>query len=503
MARFPAFLASCALLFLTDARAQTMNDRHSITVYSRAQPGAVNPAQISAESNPMFRRQRVPGYAIVRTRRTMDLSSGEVNFTDVAAGIDPTTVAFKSLTAPDTRVLEQNYRYDLVSTERMLERFLGQQLTVRQVLGKEVETVTGTLMTADGTSAVLAQEDGQLVSVSRLDQVAFPDLPDGLITRPTLNWAVATDRDGEHEIEVSYETEGMTWWADYNLLVDESDGCRADLSAWVSLINQTGASFASARLKLIAGDVNRAPQTQVQAGAVRRRAMDAAVMAETSFEEEAFFEYHLYTLSRPANLPDRSLKQLELFPAARGVECEKQLIFSAGYRPGSVYGRPYTNNNHPLPLRGDVQVRMKFRNSEDNALGIPLPAGRIRVSQRNASDGDLEFIGEDVVDHTPRNEAVSVKLGNAFDVVAERRQAAFQWNSGDSWMEETIEIELRNQKEESARVQVRESMLRWTNWRLTRQSHEEQQLDAGTIEFVVDVAPESAETISYTVRYEW
>jgi hypothetical protein len=295
----------------------------------------------------------------------------------------------------------------------------------------------------------------------------------------------------------------MTWWTDYNLLVSEAEDCQADLAAWVTLVNQSGASFADARLKLIAGDVNRAPQAQSAVGAPRRRNMSTMVAAEAGFEEESFFEYHLYTLGRPASIPDRSLKQLELFPTARGISCDKQLIFAAGYRPGGVYGKPYTNTNHPLPLRGDVEVTLTFTNSEENGLGIPLPAGRIRVSQRNSSDGDLEFIGEDVRDHTPRNEPVKVRLGNAFDVLGERRQTGFQWNAGDRWMEESIEVSIRNQKAVSARVQVRESLLRWSNWELVRQSHDFEKLDAATLEFTVEVAPEDETVISYTVRYEW
>ncbi len=485
----------------TDPTESSAMTQHSITVYSKAQPGAVDPAAFSEQGG---YRPEIPGYAVVRTVREMDLSQSSVEFTDVAAAIDPTTVAFKSLSFPeDTRVVEQNYRYDLVSTARMLEQFVGQTLTLKNVLGSEVETYSGTLMTSQGTSVVLELDDGRLVSLADVGNITFPNLPGGLITKPTLQWEVATQQPGKHEVEVSYETAGMTWWADYNVLLDESKGCQLDLQAWVSIVNQSGGSFEDARLKLIAGDVNRAPKAvMVQPTAIRRN-MAEMTQADAGFQEQSFFEYHLYTLGRPADLPDRSLKQLELFPTAVGVKCTKQLLFTAGYRPYGVSSEPFTMTRHPLPLRGDVAVELQFVNTEDNQLGLPLPAGRVRVSQRNPDDGNLEFIGEDVIDHTPRNESLQIALGNAFDVKGERRQADFRWNAGERWMEETIEVELRNQKQEAATVIVKESMLRWSNWRLTERSHDFSQPDAATIVFSVDVAAEEIETIRYTVRYEW
>ncbi len=483
------------------AEADVMNE-HSITIYSRAQPGAVDPSAFSGRGNNY--QQNIPGYAVVRTVRGMDLSNPSVEFTDVAASIDPTTVAFKSLSHPDsTRVLEQNYRYDLVSTARMLEQFVGQQLTLRNVLGSEVENYQGTLMASNGDNIVLQLADGRLVSLSDVVNITFPNLPGGLITRPTLQWQVATSEPRQHDIEVSYETAGMTWWADYNLVLDESSGCQMDLQAWVSIVNQAGGSFANARLKLIAGDVNRAPKlNNIQTTSVRRN-MVMAEAQDAGFQEQSFFEYHLYTLGRRADLPDRSLKQLELFPTALGVECEKQLVFAAGYRPYGMFSEPYTKTNHPLPLRGDVAVNLSFVNSEANRLGLALPAGRVRVSQRNNDDGNMEFIGEDVIDHTPRNERLTIALGNAFDVVGERRQTDFRWNAGQRWMEESIAVEIRNQKTTEATVLIKESMLRWTNWSFTQQSDDFEKTDAATVEFTIKVAPEETKTVSYTVRYQW
>lgn len=478
-----------------------MNE-HSITIYSRSQPGAVDSSAFTGGDSPY--QQDIPGYAVVRTIRGMDLSNPSVEFTDVASSIDPTTVAFKSLSHPDsTRVLEQNYRYDLVSASRMLEQFVGQQLTLRNVLGAEVETYRGTLMASNGNNVVLELADGRLVSLSDVGNITFPNLPGGLITRPTLQWHIATDAPRHHDVEVSYETGGMTWWADYNLVLDESDGCEMDLQAWVSIVNQSGGTFNNARLKLIAGEVNRAPQARVVRTTAIRRNMSMAQVEDAGFQEQSFFEYHLYTLGRSADLPDRSLKQLELFPTALGVSCEKQLVFAAGHRPWGVYSEPFTNTNHPQPLKGDVAVQLKFLNSEDNQLGLAMPAGRVRVSQRNPDDDNMEFIGEDVIGHTPRNERLTIALGNAFDVVGERRQADFRWNAAQRWMEETIEVEIRNQKNVPANVLIRESLLRWSNWQITQQSHAFDKTDASTVEFDVTVEAEETASVSYTVRYEW
>ncbi|MDJ0657010.1 MAG: hypothetical protein QNJ40_22810 [Xanthomonadales bacterium] len=503
--RTPAAVICTAILTALPLLAQAA-DRHSITVYSRTQPGAVNPSTFEAQANNPDFRINIPGYAMVRTVRSMELVRGtsRLRFSDVAAGIDPTTVAVKSLTDPDgTRVLEQNYQYDLVSTERMMDRFLGQEISIAQVLGDSTQEVTGRLVASNRGDLVLSLADGRLISLGRgTRNVYFPNLPDGLITRPTLDWSVNADRGGDHDIQVSYETRGMTWWADYNLTLDESRGCKLDVNPWVTIVNQSGGSFEEATLKLIAGDVNRAPQASLLPRS-RVGVMETAMMDSAGFAEESFFEYHLYTLGRPATLRDRSIKQLELFPAALGVSCDKTLVFDAGYRTWGRYGQPLTSTQSPFPPTSDVKVFLQFENDRDNGLGMPLPAGRLRVSQVNPNDGNLEFIGEDIIDHTPRNERISAKLGNAFDVVGERKQANFRWDRNDSWMEETIEVKIRNQKEEPVTVSVWESLIRWSNWQIQNNSHDFEKRDASSISFELTIDPEQEEVLTYTARYDW
>jgi hypothetical protein len=231
--------------------------------------------------------------------------------------------------------------------------------------------------------------------------------------------------------------------------------------------------------------------------------MAKAEAAAPGFEEKAFFEYHLYTLGRPTTLPDNSTKQIELFDAARGVPAEKVLVY---YGLGSSYGlfpSPVTDRNFGTQTNAKVDVYLRFENVEANGLGVPLPSGRVRVNQLDTADDSLEFIGEDVIDHTPRDEEVLIKLGSAFDVVGERKQADFRIDTSRNWMEETIKIELRNRKDEPVEVVVKENLFRWTNWEILEATHEWEKVDARTIHFPVRVEAGEEMQVRYRVRYTW
>lgn len=498
-------ISSACMLTGTAIGAPSDMTQHNITIYSKATPGAMNPSTFEAQANNPNFRMNIPGYAMIRSvaEMSLDKGTGNLKFTDVAAGIDPTTVSFKSLSHPDTTtVLEQNYQYDLVGTGRMLERYLGQRITVQQIMGESFNMIEGRLMASSGNDVIIELDNGQMVSIGAgARNIVFPELPDGLITQPTLDWLVRSERGGTHEVQVSYETRGMTWWSDYNIIY-QPDRDTLDLNSWVTIVNQSGGTFEDARLKLIAGDVNRAQSQQVpQALAMRSKNM--ALEEADGFTEKELFEYHLYTLGRPATLPDRSIKQLELFPSVQDVPVRKTLIFDAGHAGWGYGGGPNTGSSNPFPVKSDVKVFLEFVNSRDVGLGVPMPAGRIRVSQQDPDDGNLEFIGEDTLDHTPRNEEISLKLGNAFDVVGERKQTDFSIDTKQRWMEETIEVTLRNQKSESVEVMIRESVYRWSNWQVIRQSDPFEKTDAATLEFNVEVDPESERKVMYTARYTW
>lgn len=445
------------------------------------------------------------GYAVVRHDRILELKMGrnQLKFTDVAAQIDPTTVWFSSLTDPvGTRVIEQDFQFDLVSTETLLERFIDREIAVERVVGQRIETLEGRLLSARG-GITLQEADGTVRTVPYQAGVKLPQIPGGLITRPTLVWDVTATQAGSHRSRVSYQTAGIGWWTDYNVTLSETGACRLDLGAWVSILNQSGGTYRDAKVKLVAGDVHRAEfRQQVPMAAMSKAEREMADEAR-GFEEKRFFEYHLYTLVRNADLPDNSTKQIELFPAAKNVSCEKTLVYygQAGQYYG--YGTLQTDRNLGFASNTKIDVYLRFRNSESNAMGVPLPAGRVRVAKLDEADGSVEFIGEDHIDHTAKDTTVQLMLGQAFDVSGSRRQVDFSVDSARNTMSETIEVKLRNSKDEPVQVIVKENLYRWTNWKITQASHAWEKQDARTIHLPVQVPANGETVVRYSVRYSW
>jgi len=477
----------------------------ALTVYSSADPSSFDPRQSSRGAyNPY--NNPVPGYGVVRETRTVGLAEGEsaVRFTDVAAQIDPTTVAFKSLTAPDsTAVLEQDYQYDLVATEKLLQKYLGLPIGVRL---KGLPEARATLLSADAGGLVLQEPEGALRLISRnvdLEEIDLPKLPKGLITKPTLVWKVAAKQGGPHDVQVSYQTGGMTWRADYNLVVAKGDAT-ADLAAWVTLLNESGASYPEAKLKLVAGDVQRV-QPQQRGGYAPMAMAKADRAAAPGFEEKSFSDYHLYTLGRPTSLAENSIKQIELFPVRPGVPVRKTYVYYGLDVSLRGFMAPSINQDRDLGTSSNkkVDTYLRFKNDEASRLGVPLPAGRVRVYQRDEADAALEFVGEDAIDHTPKNEELVIKLGSAFDVVGDRKQTDFRVDNRNRTVTESFEITLRNQKAEAIKVVVKENFYRWTNWEIIRQTDSPEKQDVRTVHFPVEVKPGEPRTVTYTVRYHW
>jgi hypothetical protein len=477
----------------------------AITLYSSAQPGTLNPKTFRNGGEGMA----IPGYALVREERAFDLKAGRnvLRVNDVPGLIDPTTVAFTSLTDPSgTRVAEQSFEFDLTSTAKLLSRYLDREITVEQSRGQSMATSSGTLVGIQG-GLTLRQADGSVRIVNEHSGVRLPSLPGGLISKPTLVWDIDAARGGAHKTRFAYQTGGMTWWTDYNLTYSEapSGGCKVDVGAWVTIVNQSGASFDDAKLKLIAGDVQRAqPERRAVYPASAPQMLARKDAITDGFVEKAFFEYHLYTLGRPASLANNSTKQIELFPTAAGVGCEKRLVYFGQGSLYPYYGAPVMDRTPGMQANKKVDVYLRVKNAASNGLGVPLPAGKIRVSKLDEADRSLEFIGEDLIDHTPRDETVQIKLGSAFDVVGERRQVDFRIDTSAKWIEEDIEVKVRNQKpSETVTVLVRENLYRWTNWTLTRKTHDFTKEDARTIHFPVRISPKGEAVVRYTVRYTW
>lgn len=476
----------------------------SVTIYSSAQPGTLSQATFRNGGEGFT----IPGYGVVRQGLEVNLVKGRtiIRVSDVPALIDPTTVLFESLTDPAaTRVVEQSFEFDLTSTAKLLQKYLDHDVTVEQVRGQSIESIGGTLIGTQG-GLILRLPDGTIRTVSNYSGVRLATLPGGLISKPTLVWDVAAQRAGVHQSRFSYQTGGITWWTDYNLTLNEGAGanaCTLDVGAWVTIVNQSGASFPDARLKLVAGDVQRAQPRSPRAENtyVARAEMSTKV---AGFEEKSFFEYHLYTLGRPTTLANNSTKQIELFPAARGVNCERSLVYygQAGQYFGG-YGAPMTDRNFGNQSSKKVDVYLRFANREENKLGVPLPAGKVRVAKLDSADQSLEFIGEDLVDHTPRNETIQIKLGSAFDVVGERRQVDYRSDINAKWIEEDIEIKVRNQKEDAVTVIVKENLYRWSSWSIIKKNQAFEKIDAHTVHFPLSIAKGSEGVVRYTVRYGW
>ena len=520
-----ALLAATALLITPApapaqeaARAGDRSD-FALTIYSNADPATFDPKQFSRQRalNPYNPDQfRIPGYGVVRETRRVELAEGTntVRFTDVAAGIDPTTVAFKSLTAPDsTAVLEQDYEYDLVGADKLLQKYLGKPITIRRKPASEQsapESLEATLLSADPGMLVVQDRKGgaalRLIPRQQdLAEIKLPELPEGLITKPTLVWRVAAVKAGTHDAQVSYQTDGLTWRADYNLVVGKGD-TRTDVGAWVSILNESGASYPDARLKLVAGDVQRIqPPQAAYAYGMAGMAMARSEVGKQGFQEKSFFEYHLYTLGRKTSLANNSTKQIELFPTREGVPITKTFVYYGLPAEMRHYISPQPNQDRNLGVQSNkkVDIYLVLRNSERNGLGIPLPAGRVRVYKRDEADAALEFVGEDTIEHTPKDEEVMVKLGSAFDVVGERRQTEFNADYGAHWITEGFEITLRNHKKEPVRVIVKENLFRWVNWEITRSSDRYEKQDYRTIHIPVDVKADGERKVTYTVRYTW
>ncbi len=475
----------------------------ALTIYSNARPGAIAPE--------LYRhggRGQLPGYAMVRHERELQLARGRntLRFTDVAALIDPTTVTFESLTdAAGTSVIEQNFQFDLVNTEKLLQKYIDRAINVDQVRGSGVESFDGVLLSTAG-GITLRRRDGSIQTLPHNAGVRLPELPGGLITRPTLVWDVAASRAGTHKTRVSYQASGITWWADYNVTYAEgrnANACQLDVGAWVSIINQSGAGYTDAKLKLVAGDVQKvAPTGRIHPEALAMRAAVAEDRAQ-GFQEKAFFEYHLYTLGHPTTLPDNSTKQIELFPVARRVPCEKTLVYYGALPTYGFAPHPNIDRSYGIATNRKVDVYLGFRNAEKNNMGMPLPAGRIRVNKSDPADGTLEFIGEDAIDHTPKNENVRIRLGSAFDVVGERRQVNFTVDTSRKNMTEEIEVKLRNHKKEPVTVIVKENLYRWTHWQITAKTHDFEKQDARTVHFPVKLAAGGEATVRYTAYYSW
>jgi hypothetical protein len=431
------------------------------------------------------------GIALVRDVRNVQLAPGsfDLQFMDIAATVNPATVHFRSLTEPSRlAVMEQNYEYDLLEPEKLLRKYVGRDVTLVRT-----RTENGTSRQEEVKAHLLSYNNGpvwriggEIVTGLHADHIRFPELPDNLYTHPTLIWTLENTGAARHRVEASYLAGKMAWNADYVLTIGRDDKA-ADLDGWVTLTNGSGTAFRGAKLQLVAGDLNRVRQEIQEVSRDMARRMEVAAAAPMA--QEAFSDYHLYTLARKTTINNNETKQVSML-SGTGVPVGKRYVVD-----GQAFY--YRNQSHPgAPLKDMVQVYYQFRNEQKAGLGMPMPAGVVRVYQAD-SKGGVQFVGEDRIAHTPKDETLKLKIGNAFDVVCERNQIGFEKIS-DRVYELEYEITLRNHKASPVAVEVNEPI--GGTWRMLRSSHEWKKSAAWAAHFAVPVASDGTAVLKYRVR---
>ncbi|MGH9515711.1 MAG: DUF4139 domain-containing protein [Terriglobales bacterium] len=463
-------------------------------------------------------------FFVAREFVPLDLKPGvnEAHYTGVAAHLEPDSVILRDPRGRALQILEQNYRNDPVSQELLLSFYEGKTIDFsvgRNADGSDVK-VKGKVIRSgyvptnyasgypqQGSTQPIIEVDGVL-RFGMPGQPIFPALSADSILKPTLNWLLQTNQPGKFDAEISYVSGGMTWQSDYNVVVQDDPGKKTDLLdmiGWITMHNQSGKTFENARIKLLAGDVSKL-QEQTLAGrayAAKAMAMDEAAMAPP-VQEKSFDEFHLYTLQRPTTLRDEETKQVE-FVSSTGIHAQRIFIYDGAQLSQYGYYNPdqiRADANYGTASNPKVFVMEEFKNSETNHLGMALPKGKLRFYRRD-TDGHLEFVGENTIDHTPKDETIRVYTGNAFDVVGERKRTNYHVDSSQHWMDESFEIRIRNHKKDPVNVRAVEHLYRWTNWKIAEHSADFQKKDAQTIEFPVTVAPNGEQVITYTVHYSW
>jgi hypothetical protein len=495
-ARVVVLLFSCCALYASSLYAQQAS-QPSLTIYNQ-------------------------DFAVVRQEIPLELKSGEnqIQVNNITMHLEPDSVILRDPSGKHSiSVLEQNYRADPVSQMSLLSLYEGRTIDFEQpdrstVKGKVVRSgyvrpdyfnINGYQQNYPGPEEPIIEVGGQL-RFGLPGTPIFPDLTAETILKPRLEWLVATDKPGKFPAEFSYVTGGMSWQADYNIVAPEK-GDSVDIVGWVTMDNRSGRTFENARIKLMAGDVNKMQQRGISGRDFSQMvAVNAAAPMVPTVSEKAFDEYHLYTLEHSTTLRDRETKQVE-FIHASGVTTKQIYVYDGCKIEFNRYnGWTFENirNDHSYGTESNpkIWVMREFVNSEANHLGMPLPKGRVRFYRRN-DDGQVEFTGENMIDHTPHNETVRIYTGNAFDLTGERRRTNYTMESIKNTASESFEIKIRNHKKEPVDVRVVEHLYRGTNWEISAKSNEFQKKDSQTIEFPVTIAPDGERVITYTARYTW
>jgi len=474
-------------------------------------------------------------FAVVRDTVPIDLKQGvnNVRFTETTAHLEPTSVILRDPSGKtNLQILEQNYQNDPVSQELLLSLAEGKTIDFLVIEPNKPNTIVQGKIVRSGyvrhsqeamqrygqsyamaQSAMAYQSGGMSQPIIEVDgklrftlpgQPLFPPLSDDTILKPTIEWQLQADKAGKLDAELAYVTGGMSWEANYNIVAPEKSDL-LDFVGWVTMDNQSGKTFENAKIKLMAGDVSKIQEAE-RFSLARSEELAVSGRMAAPVTEKAFEDYHLYNLARPTTLRDRETKQVE-FIRASGVKSERIYVYDGlkiDWNQWRGYRMENLRNNQDLGIEMDTKVAVmrEFKNSEANHLGMPLPKGRVRFYKQD-EDKQLEFTGENLIDHTPKDETLRVFTGNAFDLVGERQRTNVKVDSSNHWLDESFEIKLRNHKKESVEIRVVEHLFRWTNWEITEKSDPFTKTNAQTMEFRVPVKADEEKTVRYTVHYSW
>ena len=446
------------------------------------------------------------GFAVIRDSVPLDLKAGisEARFSGMTAQAETDSVILRDpADKVKFQILEQAYRNDPVSSGLMLQFNEGKTIGFeirepnkpnRTVQGKIVRSGYG----AGGqTSQPIIEVDGNL-RFSLPGEPLFPALGDDTILNPTLTWTINSAEAATFDAEIAYVTGGLSWQADYNIVAADK-GDMIDIVGWVTFKNQSGAAFKQAKVKLMAGDVNK---LQEEPRMLQRKAMAMAAPAmDEAVTEKSFDEFHLYTVARSVTLRDQETKQVE-FIRGNGVKAPKIFVYDGATMNYGAWNFYRGEGDYGVPTHKKVWVLREFKNSKENNLGMPLPKGRLRFYSQD-DDGSLQFTGENQIDHTPKDETVRVYVGNSFDLVGERRRTAYKVDNANKQLDETFEIKVRNRKKEPVEIRVVEHLTRFDNWEVKEKSADFRKLDSHTIEFPVTLKPDEEKIVTYRAHYSW
>jgi hypothetical protein len=490
------FAASLIAGMAMTAGAQTPSSRYALSIYSAQANNGDGLFETAADASSA---DSVGGYAVVRDRRQFNFNPGSnaIEVREVARWLDPSALSVRFLDPGDATIVSQRFDDQTLSFDALVQRQIGHPVEIAgNSANPAAAPITGTLLSNNGGLTVQLA-DGRVTTVTDYGRVTFPDLPKGMSATPALRLDVSAKQGGPHSIEFVYPTQGLAWRAEYSGWIAAGGDCKLTLSGWALIANRSGASYRGAQIKLIAGSPNR-----VASAAPRPKMATLNVQGSRggAVESGEVGDYHEYTIDTPLDLVDNSLQRVALFPDTP-LACQRQHLFEATHFRANPGMAPITERSFGASGTQPVRSTLAFR------IERALPAGRVRMLQTSSSgaanDGVPEFIGEDQIGHTPKNEPVALQLGDAFDLRGERRQTDFAIDKNQRSLNETFELRVSNASDSARSVVVREHLYRWTQWNLTQASSKYEKKNADTVEFKLAVPANGEATVTYTVQYQW